>query len=205
MSDFGGKIQALMDETYSEWQKEENKGKGKWDILDNFSAAHQIAVTFGNFNYQVENGGLEQWIYNGYFHDDSENLIEYLEIGAEIDERCRTILDKVYKLDQYAQETDCDRYGSYHDPDDGESGFIGEMINCDAFDKWYYESCGNDDWWGIVCGIIDKVQGQEPVPSAERTADDKPSVLEQIREARKNPQPHIPAKAREKGAPDLEL
>jgi hypothetical protein len=34
---------------------------------------------------------------------------------------------------------------------------------------------------------------------------EKPSVLEQIREARKNPQAHAPSKAKDKGAPDLEL
>ena len=61
LTDYGGKIQALMDEAYSEWQKDGNKSKGKWDILDGFPVAHQIAVTFGNFNYQVENGGIEQW------------------------------------------------------------------------------------------------------------------------------------------------
>ncbi len=33
---------------------------------------------------------------------------------------------------------------------------------------------------------------------------EKPSVLEQIREARQNPQPHAPNKARDKGAPELE-
>jgi hypothetical protein len=123
-------------------------------------------VVLGNFNYQVENGGLEQWIYNGYFHDDSEKLIEYLEIGGETDERCRTILDRVYKLDQYAQETDCDRYGSYSIPDDedGENGFIGDMTNCDAFDTWYYERCGEDDWWEVVSGIIDKIAGRESAP-----------------------------------------
>jgi len=160
MAAFGDKIQALMDEVYTEWQKEENKGKGKWDVLDGFSAAHQIAVVLGNFNYQVENGGLEQWIYNGYFHDDAEKLIEYLEIGAESDERCRTILDRIYKLDQYAQETDCDRYGNFYD-EDGESSFIGDMINCGTFDTWYYEKCDEDNWWQVVCGIIDKVEGRE--------------------------------------------
>ncbi|MDR1070813.1 MAG: hypothetical protein LBL37_08550 [Gracilibacteraceae bacterium] len=166
MAAFEDKVQALVDEVYREWQKEENKNKSKWDILDEFSAAHQIAVVLGNFNYQVENGGLEQWIYNGYFRDDAEKLIEYLEAGAEFDERCRTILDKIYKLDQYARETDCDRYGNYSDPDDedGDRNFIGDMINCGAFDTWYYEHCGKDDWWKVVSGIIDKTEGRESAP-----------------------------------------
>jgi hypothetical protein len=152
-----------MDEFYTEWQKEENKGKRKWEVLDGFPAAHQIAVVFGNFNYQVENGGIEQWIYNGYFYDDAEKLFEYLEIGAESDERCRTILDRISALDQYAQETECNRYGSYRSPDDedGDYSFIGDIIDCDAFDKWYYAKCGEDNWWQAVCGIIDKTAEAE--------------------------------------------
>jgi hypothetical protein len=166
MAAFGDKIQALVDEVYNEWQTGENKHKGKWDILNGFSAAHQIAVVFGNFNFQVENGGLDQWISNGYFRDDAEKLIEYLETSAELDNRCRTILDRIYKLDQYAQETECDQYGNYSGSSDegGESGFIGDLINCDTFDTWYYEHCGKDDWWEVVSIIIDKAEAQESAP-----------------------------------------
>lgn len=176
MSVFGDRIQALADEVYGEWRKEENKGRGKWDILGGFSEAHQIAVAFGNFNYQVENGGLEQWIYNGYFHDDAEKLAGYLEAGAESDERCRTILERIYKLDRCARETECDRHGGFRDPgdEDGESGFIGDMIDCDAFDTWYYGHCGKEDWWQTVCGIIDKSEGRGLPPAGrdERSAGD---------------------------------
>ena len=171
MADFSEKIQALMDEVYNEWQKDENKGKGKWDVLNGFSEAHQIAVVFGNFNHQVENGGIEQWIFNGYFHDDAEKFTEFLEIGAETDERCRFILDKVYLLDQYAQETGCDRDGYYRD-DDGESSSIGEMINGDAFDTWYYANCGNEDWWELVSGTIDKAEERGLAPTGQYEQDE---------------------------------
>jgi hypothetical protein len=163
MAAFGDRIQALMDEVYDEWNKEENKGKGKWDILNVFSEAHQIAVLFGNFNRQVENGGLDQWIYNGYFHEDAEKLTDHLATGAETDERCKKILDKVNLLDQCAQETGCDRYGDYRDPvdEDGETCFIGDLVNSGAFDDWYYKHCGEEDWWQTVCGIIDKAAERE--------------------------------------------
>jgi hypothetical protein len=188
-----------MDEVYSEWQKEENKGKGKWEVLDGFSEAHKIAVVFGNFNYQVENGGIDQWIYNGYFQDDSEKLIEHLEAGAVSDERFKMILDSVFKLDQYAKETDCDRYGNFRDPDDedGDNSFIGDMINTNAFDTWYYKHCGEDNWWEAVCGIIDKVEARE-IAAAKReqsaTEREKPSVIAQLREAKATPQEPSPKK-----------
>lgn len=154
MSAFEDRIQALMDEAYADWQKEENRGKDKWDILGGFSEAHHVAVVLGNFNYQVENGGISQWIYNGYFHDDADRLIKYLEIGAESDERCRTILKSITTLDQYANETNCDRYGNFYDPDDGngESSFVGDGINCGMFDSWYYKNCCGDTWLQTICG-----------------------------------------------------
>jgi len=169
MTDFGDKIQALMDEAYDKWQKEENKGKVKWDAFASLSRAHHIAVAFGNFNYQVENGGIEQWIYNGYFHDDVEKLTEYLKIGAETDARCNTILDSICKLEQFAQGTNCDRYGNFDNlyDEDGDISFIGDAINCDRFDAWYYEHCGNDDWWESVCGIIDKADCLQNEPETK--------------------------------------
>jgi hypothetical protein len=180
MADYAGRIQTLMDEVYAEWQKDENRRKDKREILGAFSKAHQIAVAFGNLNYQVENGGLEQWIYNGYFRDDAEKLIGYLESGAEFDERCKTIFDRIYSLERCAAETGCDRDGYFHDPDeDGETGFIGDMIDCGAFDTWYYERCGAEDWWESVCKIIDKAAGRESVPERrdEPAAEDAPPVV----------------------------
>ena len=153
MAGFADRIQALMNDVYHELQKEENNAKSKWDVLEDFSEAHQIAVVFGNFNYQIENGGISQWIYNGYYHDDVEKLTGYLETVAKTDERCRTILDRIYQIERYAREVNCDRYGYIDDPED--SGFIGDAIDCDAFDTWYYKHCGKEDWWEIVCGIIE--------------------------------------------------
>jgi len=139
MAEFSDKIQVLMDEVYNEWREADNKGK--WEVLEGFSEAHKIAVAFGNFNYQVENGGVEQWIYNGYFHDDAEKLMGYLETGAQTDERCKTILDRVSQLEQYANETGSDRYGNFYDIDDedGESCFIGDAINCKRIGSTTYE------------------------------------------------------------------
>ena len=195
MAEFSDRIQVLMDEVYNEWQKDENKGKGKSAVLEGFSEAHKIAVAFGNFNYQVENGGIEQWIYNGYFHDDAEKLMGYLETGAQTDERCKTILDRISQLEQYANEMSCDRYGSFYD-EDSDNSFIGEIIDCNAFDSWYYENCGNEDWWEAVCGIIDKAEVRiAPAVQQEQGAMDKPSVLEQLRESKKAAaQEHKPQK-----------
>jgi hypothetical protein len=173
MEEYGNQIQSLMNEFYNEWQKDENRGKSKWDVLSELSEAHQMAVAFGNFNYQVENGGIHQWIYNGYFHDDAEKLTEYLENGTELDERCQKILDTIYKLDQNARDTDCESDGYFIDPDDedSEQQFIGDMIDCDSFDTWYYAHCDGDGWWKTVCGVIEKVTGHEFVPALQENGE----------------------------------
>jgi len=221
MDTYGDKIQALMNEFYEAWQKDENRGKGKWDVLGNFSEAHQMAVVFGNFNYQVENGGIHQWIYNGYFNDDSEKLTDYLERGAGSDERCEKILHTIYNLDQCAQDTDSDKDGYYVDPDDedGESQFIGDMIDCDGFDTWYYAQCDGDDWWKTVCGVIENVTGydfspvqqageNESAPPTLASSADKPSVIEEIRNNAKAAKNGIPNadknKVADKDAPTAE-
>jgi hypothetical protein len=173
MAAFEEKLQALMDEFYSEWQKEENKGKDKWEILGNFSEEHQIAVVFGNFNYQVENGGLSQWIYNGYLHDDAETFTKYLALGAATDSRCQVILERVDILNQYASDTECNHDGSFID-EEGESGFIGDMADCGKFDTWYYENCGKDDWWESVYSIANETQEHDlPPPSVDAPITEK--------------------------------
>ncbi|MDR0813898.1 MAG: hypothetical protein LBO63_07910 [Oscillospiraceae bacterium] len=212
MSAFKYRVQTLTYEVYAEWQKEENKSKSKWEVLDGFSEAHQIAVVFGNFNYQVENGGLEQWIYNGYFHENAEKLIEYLETGAAFDDRFRTIRNKLNELDQYARVTDCDRHGYFRDPgdEDGDTGFIGNMIDCDAFDTWYYKHCGGADWWQAVCGVIDKAESRELMSADQEQPaanQEMQSVIAQIREtraaAKSQPQPECGQKSREESEPEL--
>ena len=35
-------------------------------FLQDLDDVHRYAVVLGNMNYQVENGGWEQWVYNGY-------------------------------------------------------------------------------------------------------------------------------------------
>ena len=173
MAEHNERIQSLMDEFYDGWRRDDNSGKSKWEVLAGFTPTHQIAVIFGNLNYQVENGGISQWIYNGYFSDDADKLIGYLKIGAESDERCRTILEKITVLEQYAHETDCDQYGYYSDPDDedGEGGFVGDLIDGDKFDTWYYGHCGKDDWWETVCGIIDTTEALDQTHRGAAVAD----------------------------------
>ena len=66
-------IQELMDAAYKRWQDHnesvDNNYNLQWDqqqFWDQLSEAEEIAVYVGNLNYQVENGGFQQWVDNGY-------------------------------------------------------------------------------------------------------------------------------------------
>lgn len=56
--------QRIMDRAYARWQDEDGKDQD-W-FWNQLSPLETIAVFFGNFNYQVCNGGFQQWWDNGY-------------------------------------------------------------------------------------------------------------------------------------------
>lgn len=56
----------LMDEAYDRWQNGDLKGKSYQEFLTNLAPKHRYAVQLGNYNYQVLNGGHQQWLINRY-------------------------------------------------------------------------------------------------------------------------------------------
>ena len=67
-------LQFVMDESYKKWED----GLDREDFLNKLTDYEKIAVMFGNFNYQVENGGLCQW-YNNNYSEDLGSLYNFLE------------------------------------------------------------------------------------------------------------------------------
>lgn len=56
--------QTLVDSAYDKWQTRNDLDKDmRFSIMTNLEA---VAVLFANLNYQVENGGFQQWITNDY-------------------------------------------------------------------------------------------------------------------------------------------
>ena len=64
------KHQQLMDDAYKLFDVKDNGINNHSDLISylaNLDDKQMIdAVVIGNMNYQVENGGWEQWVYNGY-------------------------------------------------------------------------------------------------------------------------------------------
>jgi len=75
--------QGLMDRAYAKWQKGgELEGLDKAAFFKALPYAEKLAVAFGNFNYQVCNGGFRQWSDNGY------RKVHSAFIRHELDARC---------------------------------------------------------------------------------------------------------------------
>jgi len=68
--------QDLMNEAYEIWQKNNWSDKEFIEKLE--GTIHKYAVILGNLNYQVENGGWDQWWSNGYGTRDWEFLLTLL-------------------------------------------------------------------------------------------------------------------------------
>ena len=94
--------QKIMDNAYSKWQTE-FKGKEYTEFITELTSLERQAVVVGNFNYQVENGGIGQWIGNDY-----ATGLEYLK-GALLDIGTQTshkVLDMLEHFDEYIEEDD---------------------------------------------------------------------------------------------------
>lgn len=68
--------QDLMDRAYDKWQ--DNKGWSYGEFLSNLGSLERKAVVLGNFNHQVLNGGVEQWVENGYASGSGKELLGIL-------------------------------------------------------------------------------------------------------------------------------
>ena len=111
-----------MDEAYALWQKPKNGSWSTEEFFDHLSYIQRVAVSLGNLNYQVENGGFAQWISNGYADAHYDFL---MRLKKEVDEKKFSQLAQALKLVEISR--------SYDDPDEKE--FSEEL---DELDESYY-------------------------------------------------------------------
>ena len=63
-----------MTNAYDNW----GKNTSREEFLSDLTPYEKLAVIFGNFNYQVQNGGFSQWVFNNY-DSDIDDLEEFIE------------------------------------------------------------------------------------------------------------------------------
>lgn len=63
-----------MTNPYDNWKKNTSREEFLFDL----TPYEKLAVIFGNFNYQVQNGVFYQWVFNNY-DSDIDDLEEFIE------------------------------------------------------------------------------------------------------------------------------
>lgn len=132
------KHQQLMNEAYDRWEN----GMSKEDFLDQLSPQERFAVTTGNLNYQVENGGFQQWWGNDYA---TPETVSYLrrQLGRMEHPAARcvaTLLEEFTRLTEGLSEQDwsdthcTNRWGDF--VEDGAWEEMNEALS--ALDDRYY-------------------------------------------------------------------
>ena len=117
-------IVRFMEQAYARWQ--ENRDWSREEFYDQLSPFERIAVYFGNMNYQVGNGGWEQWVYNGYYSPDVMSFIQHkvrydLEQIPEVVELAGILKEIWGLLDEYKGIAEDRTYDV--DPDEEEDLF----------------------------------------------------------------------------------
>lgn len=141
--------QNLMNAAYDRY----TDGMSKEDFMDQLSAAETIAVSVGNMNCQVENGGFSQWFYNGY--GTSERVAFLIRLADRIDtdaaKQVRRILVNLASSQQSDQSGQSDVFG--YDDEEEEDDF--DDMN-DWADTDYYAV--NDAWLADVEAYLQKLE-----------------------------------------------
>lgn len=124
----------IMDQSYDIWK---NNSMSRDEFLSKLSDYEKLAVKFGNFNYQVENGGLMQWDCNGY-SEDLEDLQEFLtKSDYSRKDRFLGILDAFSNVKDAINKLD--KYDDWYDED-----MNTRWNSLETFDKDYYSF--KDNW-----------------------------------------------------------
>lgn len=73
---YGDAVQRVLNEIHEMWQSENISMQAIFSELPDFK---RFLFAMAKLNYQVENGGFSQWIYNQYADDTGEALMQYLD------------------------------------------------------------------------------------------------------------------------------
>ena len=141
-------IQHLMNQVYTSWQylglKTTSANYGKHQVINLFTDLHRTAVVLGNFNYQVGNGGIRQWIDNGYCLDDLIYLYPIFTYLKTLEEnKYTTAINDINAL--FSELRPPVKFYIEHE-------YIRvECENCQGYGECEYESDDSDDSGVITC------------------------------------------------------
>lgn len=89
--------QSLMDSAYDKWET------GSYhEFLMRLDFLERSAVVLGNLNYQVENGGFSQWMFNGYNEGSLFLTFVLDDINTEISKQVKgLVVEAMHRFNDY--------------------------------------------------------------------------------------------------------
>lgn len=150
--------QKLMDKAYDDERNRADNTNTNWSynrMLSECNGLERLAVTLGNLNYQVENGGFNQWVDNGYCTGISDAKEALNKLGTETAKQVHLMLEKVEKylrdevVSGEAESRGCG--GDYYDDD----------------------KCGYDSYTCYGCGGSGEVDNPDYDPDDEDCTEDE--------------------------------
>jgi hypothetical protein len=138
--------QLLMDKAYADERTRANTDGNNWSynrMLSEATDIERLAVVLGNLNYQVENGGFNQWVDNGYCtaYPDVEEALTAINT-----ETSKKVYDMLIEVGKYLDDSVLD--GSTHSQGCG---------------GWYFddEKCGRDTDTCYECGGSGEIENPD--------------------------------------------
>lgn len=133
--------QSLMDSAYERYRG------GKGDFVASLKGAEMAAVLLGNFNNQVQNGGITQWVSNGYACNVDKLLGVLIDIGTESALEVMKRVRRFTSLWVKSGLVDRGCMGNYWDFDENDEDKWETMrIVADEFDEFFYGESFHDQF-----------------------------------------------------------
>ena len=137
--------QSLMDYAY------EKRADNKHEFMASLQGVERAAVLLGNLNYQVENGGIQQFVDNGYGCYVQQLLGVLADIGTP---SCLELAKRVREFTKcWMKKGSTDRgfLGDYWNiRNDNEEQWESMLVMADEFDEFFYESSFHDRFMADV-------------------------------------------------------
>lgn len=183
-------FQDIMNKAYDRWQKGGDlEGKSSEEFVNALDEKAAMVVRLGNMNYQVGNGGWDQWYGNGFGERDGEAILAYLEKNAEFSsfDVVRDILEGVMrKKDEHAE-------------DSGEQSWMD-----DEEDEWSEPDYDDNPDFSVEDTAYYKIDDQF-VKDINSLLSDKTSEIQTVSAPIEEPSKEEPAQEPEKQRPTVKL
>jgi hypothetical protein len=104
------RFQGILNKAYSRWQKGgEHENKDMTSFVNALEEPERMATVLGKFNQQVTNGGVRQWVDNGYADAQWPHLLEYAKQFANT-ENGKKFARTIQALSNVLEDADSDSW-----------------------------------------------------------------------------------------------